>query len=229
MDEADRCLRLAQPHSVRALVVDDVEDNREVLKGLLERAGVQVATANDGAEALRRIAERRPDIVFMDVRMPVLDGLGAVRQLRERWPEEQIVCVAVTASGLLRQRSYYLDAGFDDFIGKPFRLEAVCDCMASHLHVELEREPTARPPATSEPPAADLAAARLPDALRDRLLAAAQVNALTEIEAAIAELQRLDPAAQALAEELAGLLVRYDTDAIAALVNQLPTGPRVEE
>jgi CheY-like chemotaxis protein len=88
------------------------------LSGLLERVGVEVVTANDGAQALERIAEQCPDIVFMDLRIPVMDGLTAVRHLRERWPKKPIVCVAITASGLLRQRSVYLDAAFDDFIGK---------------------------------------------------------------------------------------------------------------
>ena len=145
-EKAHRALHLAHHQRVRALVVDDVEDNREVLSGLLERVGVEVVTANDGAQALERIAEQRPDIVFMDVRMPVMDGLTAVRHLRERWPRSPIVCVAITASGLLRQRSVYLDAGFDDFIGKPFLFETVWDCMARHLHLDLDQAPAEEAP-----------------------------------------------------------------------------------
>jgi len=201
-------------------VVDDVEDNREVLSGLLERVGVEVVTANDGAQALERIAEQCPDIVFMDVRMPVMDGLTAARHLRERWPGEPIVCVAITASGLLRQRSLYLDAGFDDFIGKPFLFQTVWDCMARHLHLDPDQAPVEEAPAGAAAQTADIAAVRLPEALRERLLAAAEINALTEIEALIGELKRLDPAAQALADELEDLLVQYDTDGIAARVGQ---------
>ncbi len=216
--------RLAKGQQVRALVVDDVEDNREVLSGLLARAGLDVATANDGAQALERIEQQRPDIVFMDVRMPVMDGLSAVLKLRERWPRESIVCVAITASGLLRQRSVYLDAGFDDFIGKPFLFETICDCMARHLHVELDREPTAEVPADAALPAPDLVSARLPDRLRERLLAAAEINALSEIESVIEELTGLDDGAQTLAESLRGFLLRYDTDGIVALVNRISEG-----
>ncbi len=196
-ERAHRALHLAHHQRGRALVVDDVEDNREVLSGLLERVGVEVVTANDGVQALERTAERFPDICFMDVRMPVMDGLTAVRQLRQRWPNEPIVCVAITASGLLRQRSVYLDAGFDDFIGKPFLFETVWDCMARHLHLDLDQAPVAEVPADAAAQTSDIAAARLPEALRDRLLAAAQINALTEVEALIGELEHLDPAAQA--------------------------------
>lgn len=216
--------RLAETCRVRALVVDDVEDNREVLCGLLERAGVEVAMASSGAEALQGIAQQIPDIVFMDVRMPVMDGLTAVRQLRERWPAEGIVCVAITASGLLRQRSFYLDAGFDDFIGKPFLFEKVCDCMVRHLHVEFVHEPDAGVPAGARPCAGEPDTIQLPDRIRERLLAAARINALTEIETVIGELQELNPDAKCLAVELEKLLSQYDTDAIIALINRFPAG-----
>jgi len=216
--------RLAETYRVRALVVDDVEDNREVLCGLLKRAGVEVTMASSGAEALQRIAEQIPDIVFMDVRMPVMDGLTAVRQLRERWPAEGIVCVAITASGLLRQRSFYRDAGFDDFIGKPFLFEKICDCMVRHLHVEFVHEHNAGVPAKARPCAGEPDTIQLPDHIRERLLAAARVNALTEIETVIGELQELNADAKCLAVELEKLLSRYDMDAIIALINRFPAG-----
>jgi PAS domain S-box-containing protein len=215
-----RLCRLAEPYRVRALVVDDVEDNREVLSGLLERAGIDVTMATSGAEALQHIARQIPDIVFMDVRMPVMDGLETVRQLRERWPAESIVCVAITASGLLRQRSFYQDAGFDDFIGKPFLFEKVCECMVRHLHVEFEHEPAPGEPAGSGPCAGITVAAQLPGDLRERLRAAARINALTEIEALIGELKGLGPDMRCLADELDNLLGRYDMDGVIALLDR---------
>jgi PAS domain S-box-containing protein len=216
--------RLAETYRVRALVVDDVEDNREVLSGLLERAGIEVSMASSGVEALQAIADQLPDIVFMDVRMPVMDGLTAVRQLRERWPAEGIVCVAITASGLLRQRSFYRDAGFDDFIGKPFLFEKVCDCMVRHLHVEFVHEPDTEVPAGARPCAGEPDPIQLPDRIRERLLAAARINALTEMETVIGELKELNPDAKCLAVELEKLLSRYDMDAIIALIDRFPAG-----
>jgi signal transduction histidine kinase/CheY-like chemotaxis protein len=215
--------RLAKPHRVRALVVDDVEDNREVLTGFLERAGIEVTTANDGAEALQRISDQIPDIVFMDVRMPVMDGLSALQQLRERWPAEEIVCVAITASGLLRQRSYYQKAGFDDFIGKPFLFNNLCKCMARHLHVEFEHEAAAEVSTGPVPCAEEPVEIGLPNDLRERLLAAASINALTELETLIGELQGRGPGAKWLAGELDRLLSNYAMDEIIALIKQIPT------
>jgi PAS domain S-box-containing protein len=219
--QSGQLCRLAEPYRVRALVVDDVQDNREVLSGLLERAGVEVTMANSGGEALQCIAEQIPDIVFMDVRMPVMDGLTAVRQLRERWPAEVIICVAITASGLLRKRSFYLDAGFDDFIGKPFLFDKVCECMVRHLNVEFEHEPAAEMIAGTEPCVDVPGEIDLPDSLRDRLLSAARINALTEIETLIVELKGLGPGAQCLADKLENLLARYDMDGVIAFINQV--------
>jgi PAS domain S-box-containing protein len=216
--------RLAHPHRIDALVVDDVEDNREVLSGFLARAGINVLTAENGVQALERIAEHQPDIVFMDVRMPIMDGLTAVRQLRERWSDRAIVCIAITASGLLRQPEYYLEAGFDDFISKPFRFETICDCMVKHLQVEIEQEIVAEIPPVTEsqtPTAADF---RLSDELRRRLLNAAQLHALTEIEAVIDELKGLDLVGQQLAAKLEALMANYDMDGIRELLEQTPAG-----
>jgi PAS domain S-box-containing protein len=223
-EQQGRFCRLAEPYRVRALVVDDVEDNREVLSGLLDRAGIEVTMASSGAEALQLIARQKPDIIFMDVRMPVMDGLTAVRQLRERWPAEGMVCVAITASGLLRQQSFYRDAGFDDFIGKPFLFEKVCDCMVRHLHVEFVHDPDTEVPAGTGPCAGEPDKIQLPEGLRERLLAAATINALTEIEMLIGELKELNPDAKFLAVELEKLLSRYDTDAIIALIERFPAG-----
>lgn len=213
--------RLIEPHQVRALVVDDVEDNCEVLSGLLEKAGVEVNMANNGSDALKCIAEQIPDIVFMDVRMPVMDGLTATRQLRERWPDEPIICVAITASGLLRQRSYYLDAGFDDFIGKPFLFDQVCKCMVNHLKVEFAHEPPAEEIVSCVTPLGNIV---LPNSLHERILASAKVNALTEIESLIKELKELKelgPDAHCLTDELENLLERYDMEGIISLINRV--------
>jgi CheY-like chemotaxis protein len=221
-DARHQPLVLAPGQRVRALVVDDVEDNREVLSGLLTQAGVDVTTAENGAEALQAVAEESPDIIFMDIRMPVMDGLTAVRRLREQWRKQPIVCIAITASGLLRQKSYYLAAGFDDFIGKPFIFEAICECIAKHLGVELQRQVSSQP-STGE--AVEQGNLQLPEPMRQRLLVAARINAVTEIEAVIAELEALDPRLRVFAEHVKTLLESYDTDGIVALVDGAPPEP----
>lgn len=214
-------MRLEGSQRVRALVVDDVEGNRDVLRSMLERAGALVDTANNGEQALERIAGHQPDIVFMDVRMPVMDGMEALSCLRERWPDEHIICVAITASGLLRNRSYYMEAGFDDFISKPFLFETISACMSLHLGVDFEYQSVTETTPVAIPRELSLDTIELPQAFRRRLLDAAGTNAFTEIETLIRELKQHDSIAQQLAVELEELLASYDMDGIMALAERL--------
>jgi len=117
--------RLAPGVSVRALVADDVADNRDILRQLLEGLGVEVELAADGQQALDALVAGLPDIVFMDVRMPVLDGMEAVRRIRAREDWQGLKVVAVSASVLAHERQDFLEAGFDEFLDKPFRFGQV--------------------------------------------------------------------------------------------------------
>jgi hypothetical protein len=114
--------------------------------------------------------------------------------------------------------------GFDDFIGKPFLFEKICECMVRHLHVEFEHEPAPDESVVSGACAGNNATGPLPGDLRERLLAAASVNALTEIEALIGELKTLGPGPQCLAAELGSLLSSYDMDAVIERLNRIPAG-----
>ncbi len=214
-------IKLAPGRQLRALVVDDVEDNREVLSQLLESAGMQTKQAGNGAEALDCLAQETFEIVFMDIRMPVMDGIETLKAIRERWPDRAMVCIAITASGLLHQADYYLQAGFDDFLAKPFLFEKVCERIKRHLAVEFtEREPAA---ATDEKiENFETSHCPIPADLHHRLLRAAQTNALSEIETGIAELRQLDAASGLLAERIAKLAAHYDTEGIVAELRKAP-------
>jgi signal transduction histidine kinase len=93
-----RVRHLADGHSVRALVVDDVETNRDVLSQMLTPIGVEVETAANGAEALELVSDRMPDIVLLDIRMPVMDGPQMLERLFAEYGRDATVVVAVTAS-----------------------------------------------------------------------------------------------------------------------------------
>ncbi len=84
-EDADLFIHLAEETPVKALVVDDVDDNRAVLARLLQDLGVEVQTAEHGGQVLHRLAAHGPDIVFMDIRMRVVDGLSAVREIIDRY------------------------------------------------------------------------------------------------------------------------------------------------
>jgi len=107
----------------RVLVVEDEPVNRELAAALLEEAGLIVDLAEDGLEAVDRIARNRYDLVFMDMQMPRLDGLDATRRIRESTPARALPIIAMTANAYAEDRARCLAAGMDDFITKPIEPE----------------------------------------------------------------------------------------------------------
>ncbi|MET0493276.1 MAG: response regulator transcription factor [Actinoplanes sp.] len=106
---------------MRVLVVDDDPDVRDSLRRSLTFEGYQVTEAADGAQALGVIAAARPDIVVLDLQMPVLGGLETCRKLREQGDDMPVLML--TARDGTRDRVTGLDAGADDYLPKPFALE----------------------------------------------------------------------------------------------------------
>ncbi|MDX2188033.1 MAG: response regulator [Opitutaceae bacterium] len=118
--------------SLRVLVVDDNPVNQRVAGIMLERLGVHLDLVGDGSEAVTAVSQCDYDIVFMDVQMPVMDGLQATRAIRAGTPENrQPVIIAMTANAMAGDREACLSAGMNDFIPKPIRPEALKACLLS--------------------------------------------------------------------------------------------------
>jgi len=116
---------------VRILVVDDDRAVRESLRRSLAFNGYTVELAEDGVEALERIARDRPDAVVLDQMMPRLDGLGVCRQLRSSG--DDVPVLMLTALDSIPERVAGLDAGADDYLAKPFALEELLARMRALL------------------------------------------------------------------------------------------------
>ncbi|MFC8191511.1 response regulator [Cellulomonas sp. NPDC057328] len=117
--------------SLRVLVVEDNAVNRTMAQRMLARMGHDVATADDGAQAVARTADERFDAVLMDIHMPVLDGLEATRAIRARGAgAHQPVVVALTASATAQDQRAAAQAGMDDFLTKPFRSDDLARVLA---------------------------------------------------------------------------------------------------
>lgn len=209
-----RVTRLAPGVRVNALIVDDVEQNRMILARMLTEIGVATRSAADGEQALELIRSERPDIIFMDVRMPVMDGMAVTQRLWDDWGRHALKIVAVSASSLDHERKAYLDFGFDDYLDKPIRLESLYACMARHLGVDYEY-------ALPEPPGA-LPTIVLPEELAARLAEAARTHNLTAIKAALDEVRGLGPDGARLAEHLRHLADRFDLQGLRAVLETIP-------
>ncbi len=121
----------------RILVVDDKEDNRRLVRDLLVPLGFEVLQAQDADACLRMAASARPDAILLDLRMPGMDGLEATRRLRAMEATRDVVIIAVSASAFEEHRARCLEAGADDFLAKPFRLERLLDLLRAHLGLQL--------------------------------------------------------------------------------------------
>ncbi|AGZ38510.1 response regulator transcription factor [Actinoplanes friuliensis] len=106
---------------MRVLVVDDDPDVRDSLRRSLSFEGYRVTTAADGVQALDSVAGARPDVVVLDLQMPLLDGIETCRRLREQGNDVPVLML--TARDGTRDRVTGLDAGADDYLAKPFALE----------------------------------------------------------------------------------------------------------
>jgi CheY-like chemotaxis protein len=101
------------------LVADDRASSREFLRTVLENCGYRVTEAADGREAVDKARQSDPDLILLDLHMPVLDGYGVLRELRAEERFAKIPIVAVTASAMYGDREGVLGAGFTGYISKP--------------------------------------------------------------------------------------------------------------
>ena len=117
--------------AARILVVEDDEKIRELVDVILSGAGYEVVTAPDGAAALRVVGNARPDLVLLDMRMPIMDGWEFARQYRAR-PEPPAPIVVLTAARDAAARAAEIHA--DGFLGKPFDVESLLSLVSQHAH-----------------------------------------------------------------------------------------------
>jgi CheY-like chemotaxis protein len=104
---------------MKILIAEDNAVNRELLRELLEMRGHAVLEARDGEEALRVVEESKPDILLLDLGMPVLDGYGTVRKIRENPGFATLPVLAVTAYAMQGDKERILSSGFDGYLSKP--------------------------------------------------------------------------------------------------------------
>jgi CheY-like chemotaxis protein len=103
----------------KILIAEDNAVNRELLRELLEMRGHTVAEACDGEEALRMIEQTQPDLLLLDIGMPLLDGFGVMRKIRENPYFASLPVVAVTAYAMQGDREKILSSNFDGYLSKP--------------------------------------------------------------------------------------------------------------
>jgi len=183
----------------RLLIVDDKPLNRQLLVKLLAPFGFSLKEAENGQEAIEIWQTWKPDLIWMDIQMPILNGYEATRRIRQLCNllpgEKPSKIVAVTASMFEEERAIVLQAGCDDFLRKPFREESIFEMLVKHLNVEFIYEDLNAETATCETivlHTADLL--KLPQSVRDGLQNAIITSDLTQIAQEIEAVRQHDPA-----------------------------------
>jgi len=205
------------------LIAEDDEPGRRLLVRLFEPLGVDIREAEDGREAIVKWQSWQPDLIWMDMQMPYIDGHEATRQIRAAGDNETVI-VALSASAFEEDRERALAEGCDDFVRKPFRAEELFEMLAKHLGVRFIYEdvaPTAAvisshraEPAVKSPALADLSG--VPPALVADLRKATILADTRRLLTAIDQVSRLDPA---LADDLRSRARRFDYRSILAMID----------
>lgn len=115
------------------LIVEDNEMNRDMLSRRLKRRGYDILFATNGAEGLEQAHAQSPDLILMDMSLPVIDGWDATRQLKASQATKKIPIIALTAHAMSGDRQRALDAGCDDFETKPIELERLLEKIERYL------------------------------------------------------------------------------------------------
>jgi signal transduction histidine kinase/DNA-binding response OmpR family regulator len=161
----------------RILIAEDNLENQLLLKSILEEVGLNVQVAEDGETAVVLFQEWQPHFIWMDMRMPVLDGYEATKKIRELPGGDEVKIAALTASAFKEQRPKILAAGCNDLIHKPFQIHEIFDILAEHLGVRFTYEDEPRQTSNKLNSIDPAAIARLPkDLARELEYSAERLN-----------------------------------------------------
>ncbi|HLO52228.1 MAG TPA: ATP-binding protein [Kamptonema sp.] len=207
----------------RILIVDDKPLNRQLLIQLLNPFGFALKEAMNGKEAIEIADSWEPHLIWMDMRMPVMDGYEATKHIKGTTKGQAIAVIALTASVLEEEKAVILSAGCDDFMRKPFREADIFHAIEKHIGVRfIYEESTAKSSAphsninTQDTLKASILA--LPSELLANLLEAVKFSDMMKVDSYIEEIGTHD---RALAEALASLANNFEYDKIATLIQQM--------
>ncbi len=218
-----RVLHLAPECEIKALVVDDVLENRDVLVKILNGIGVQTQVAVNGKEGLEETLMHSPDIVFMDMRMPVMRGEDCVKAIIQNCGPDRIKLVAITASVYDHKREHFLNLGCHDYISKPFQEDRVFDCLENLLGAKFVCEDIKSSKGSPARKTLDFSRLVIPESLKNELGSLAQVYNITGIENILKKLKQEGNVPSELVDHLQDLLNNYDMPEISNLMEKVST------
>jgi CheY-like chemotaxis protein len=204
----------------RVLVVDDQDTNRGWLCALLGSVGFEVREAGNGQEALEIWQAWRPELILMDMRMPLMDGYEATRRIRSALGGDSTVIIAVTASTLDERTPAMMNAGVDDLVCKPFKEGQLFDRIGTHLDIRFrydESEEFTKVQSGELASPTPVSLSGLPDELRASMR---QAILGCDMDGFIQLLPQVAEQYPSVAVSLQKLAAMYDYDALARIVSE---------
>jgi PAS domain S-box-containing protein len=201
----------------RILIAEDQRDNQTLLTRLMTNLGLEVKAVRNGEECIEQFKEWKPDLIWMDRRMPIMDGLEATRQIRQLPGGDRVKIIAVTASALKEQEASLRAAGMDDYVSKPYRFDEIYDTLASQLGLKLLYSDESPDGASATPTLTPDMLAAIDDALRAALRDALNALDRQQIEGVIRQIGEKDPH---LAKLLKSHTANFDYPTILSALNQ---------
>jgi signal transduction histidine kinase/CheY-like chemotaxis protein len=214
--------RIKDGYQIKALVVDDIKENRDVLSLFLKNLGVEVTKAENGKDALEQIEKDKPHIVFMDIRMPVMDGVEALKEIQKKYPDKEMKVICITASTLQHQQDKYLEMGFDRYIGKPFQHSHILEAMEAILNIEYNYKETKKNKTVQEMQQDIVwSKVQIPSEIKTQILKDADSYSITGLEKSINQLREMENGGKDLEEILKLLVKSYDMEGIINTMNKI--------
>ena len=220
VDDKPRVIGLAPTDKTwRILVADDNRENLLLLKSLLESVGFFVLEAKNGKEAVEAFKKESLDLIWMDMRMPVMDGYEAVRQIRQCSGGDTVPIIAITASAFREQRHEILATGCDDMVIKPFQAHEIFEAMGRQLSVKYIYQDWDAEAAQMQ--GINLTAEMLAE-LPPELLQELRDSTLTlDRETIFAVIERIEPTSPDTAKGLRILMDNFQTGLIGELLGEV--------
>lgn len=199
----------------RLLVVDDSADNRLLLCTMLISMGLHVREAENGLEAIEMFKQWQPHLIWMDMRMPMMDGYEATKKIRQLANGDKVKIIALTASAFIEQHREIIEVGCDAVLHKPFHIPEIFAALSKHLGVKFIYQDA---PVTASSPTSKITAdmmATLPSALREELHEATMTLDTEEIDTVIVQIRTIE---SEIADSLDALAKGYQFDQIIQLL-----------
>lgn len=204
----------------RILIVDDKWSNRQLMVSLLEPLGFELKEAENGQKAVDIFNQWQPQLIWMDMRMPIMDGYDATMEIRKNIKGQGVAIIALTANALDEGRASIDDAGCDDYLQKPFNNSYIFELMHKHIGVEYiykDDSPTANIELNNAEEFTPQTLAKLSNNLLEQLLQAATMLDIEETQYLIEQVAKQS---KFLADNLLKLTDEFKYDELQAFIKQ---------